>query len=480
MGHNFRPVEREQQYLMPVSLRDWLPADDLVWFVIDAVEQMDLTVLRARYRADGWGAPAYDPALMTTLLLYAYATGERSSRGIEARCRRDVAYRVICANAVPDHATIARFRAEHEVALAGLFGDVLRLCREAGLGKLGLVALDGTKIAASASGLANRGADALDAEIAAMLAEAAATDAAEDAELGPERRGDELPAALADPRSRLARLGEARRQLAEAEAERSAAFEAQLARRAEREASSGRRDGGRPPRADAARHSKGWAKRNTTDPDSRPMKGATGWVQGYNAQAVVAADGVVLASAVTQDVNEAAQLAPMLTAAADNAARAGLRGRIREALADGNYWSEANAALEVPGAPRLLIPPPEHRRTPGGRRAPGAERMRRRLARPSCAARYRRRAAIVEPVFGHTKEVLRVRRFQRRGLHACESEWAIVCTAHNLLKAWRHGRHGVTRSTRPTPSRPPHRPATGRHGHGGARCRSSTPADRPR
>ena len=194
MGYNFRPVERDQQFLLAPSLRDWLPDDDLAWVVLDAVEQLDLGAIRARYRTDGWGAPAYDPAMMVALLLYAYAQGERSSRKIETRCRRDIAYRVISANQLPDHATIARFRADHEAALGELFGGILRLCAAAGLGKLGLVALDGTKLAGATSLRANRSADALDAEIAAMLAEAAAADAAEDAAHGPKRHGDELPA----------------------------------------------------------------------------------------------------------------------------------------------------------------------------------------------------------------------------------------------------------------------------------------------
>lgn len=194
MGYNFRPVERDQQYLLPPSLRDWLPEDDLVWVVLDAVDEMDLGPIHARYRTDGWGAPAFDPAMMTALLLYAYATGERSSRRIEARCRRDIGYRVICANQVPDHATIARFRADHEAALGHLFGEVLRLCAAVGLGRLGLVALDGSKLAADASMEANRTAEALDAEIHSILVEAAAIDAAEDERYGPDRRGDELPA----------------------------------------------------------------------------------------------------------------------------------------------------------------------------------------------------------------------------------------------------------------------------------------------
>ena len=211
MAYNFRPVERDQQFLLPPSLRDWLPEDDLAWLVLDAVDQVDLAPVHARYRTDGWGAPAFDPAMMTALLLYAYAVGERSSRRIERLCRRDIAFRVITANQAPDHATIARFRADHEAALAGLFGDILRLCREAGLGSLGLVAIDGTKIEADAARTANRGADGLDAEIATILAEAAAADAADDAEDGDRDGG--LPAALASRAGRLERLAAARRQL---------------------------------------------------------------------------------------------------------------------------------------------------------------------------------------------------------------------------------------------------------------------------
>jgi len=272
VGYNFRPVERDQQYLMPVSVRDWLPADDLAWFVLDLVGDLDLDPIYARYRADGWGAPAFDPAMITALLLYAYATGERSSRQIETRCRRDVAYRVIAANQVPDHASIARFRADHEAAIKHLFDEVLRLCAAAGLGKLGLVALDGTKIAADAVLAANRTADALTAEIDRMLAEAAAA-------YGADRRGDELPAELADPRSRLARLQAARRQLAAADAARQAEYEEQLARRAELEAATGRKLRGRKPKPPAPPPT---AKANSTDPESRIMVRFGSYLQGYN------------------------------------------------------------------------------------------------------------------------------------------------------------------------------------------------------
>jgi transposase len=454
VGYNFRSVERDQAYLLPPSLRDWLPPDELAWLVLDVVEQVDLDPIRTRYRADGWGAPAFDPALMTALLLYAYATGERSSRRIEALCRRDIAYRVICANQCPDHTTIARFRADHEVALAGLFGEILRLCRAAGLGALGLVAIDGTKLAADASDEHNRTADGLDAEIAAILAAHGATDAAEDAAFGPERRGDELPEGLADPRSRLVRLVEARRQLAAVEAAQQAAYAADLARAADPD----RRPGGRQAQPDAVRRQRS-ARRNTTDPDSRTLRGRTGWIVGYNGQVAVADDGLILAAELTQAANDLGQLVPLVERAEANVAAAGFRERIGLVLADSGYWSEANlAATERPGHPRLLIPPAGGKlRRPGSIRPflAGRARMRHRLAQPVMAARYRRRQAIVEPVFGQLKEVRGVRRFRRRGLAACTSEWQLLCATHNLLKLWRYGSrddpsHGPRSGRQPT------------------------------
>jgi transposase len=452
VGYNFRPVEREQAFLLPPSLRDWLPEDDLAWLVLDAVAEMDLRPIYARYRSDGWGATAFDPAMMTALLLYAYATGERSSRRIEARCQRDIGYRVITANQAPDHATIARFRVEHEAALAHLFGEVLRLCAAAGLTQVGLIAIDGTKLAADASEAANRTAAALDTEIAAILADAAATDAAEDEQFGPDRRGDELPAGLATRTSRLARLAEARRQLAEADAERERIVEVQLARQAAAKAAG--RPAGRLVKPDAA-HRQRWEQRNVTDPDSRLMKGGQGWVYGYNGQIAVAENGLIVAAALTQAAGDAHQLVPMIEAARANLRQLGSRGRIRTVLADTGYWSEANVAVvEAMAGPQLLIAPRgTTERRPGSTWpiGPGQLRMRRRLAQPGPKARYRRRGAIVEPVFGQTKDVRGMRRFRRRGLAACASEWQLICTTHNLLKLWRHGR-------RPAPPAPPPRP----------------------
>src|SRR3954452_7677647 len=215
MAQNFLACDREQELLLPRSLRDWLPEGHLAWFVIDAVAQLDLSEFYAGYRADGHGRAAHDPAMMVALLLYAYAIGERSSRRIERRCVEDVATRVICANQAPDHTTIARFRQRHEVPLAELFGEVLGLCAEAGLVRVGVLAVDGTKLAANAAVQATRDYEQVAREI---LEEADAVDAAEDERFG-EARGDELPAELQTAQGRRGWLREAKRRLDERRAE---------------------------------------------------------------------------------------------------------------------------------------------------------------------------------------------------------------------------------------------------------------------
>ena len=199
MAQNFIECDREQELLLPPSLRDWLADDHLAWFVADAVEEMDLQAFYGAYRHDGWGRAAFEPKMMVSLLLYAYAVGERSSRGIERRCREDIAFRVLAANQVPDHATIARFRARHEQALADTFEAVLALCAKAGLVSVGLVALDGSLIAGNASAGATRGYPQIRAEVERMLDEAAEVDAREDEELGDARGAMSFPVELCRP-----------------------------------------------------------------------------------------------------------------------------------------------------------------------------------------------------------------------------------------------------------------------------------------
>jgi transposase len=238
-GYNFIRPDRDQLFLMPPALQDWLPPDDLSYFILDAVDQFDLQPFHMIYRYDGVGQAAYQPHMMVALLLYAYCQGVRSSRQIERLCERDVAFRVVAGNLCPDHATVARFRQRHGEALKGLFTDILRLCKEAGLVKVGVVALDGTKMAADAALEANRTYESIRAEVETMLNEAESKDIEEDRLHGPEHRGDELPEALRDRRGRLERLKRCRERL-EREADAAAAEHARkLEERAAKEAATG-------------------------------------------------------------------------------------------------------------------------------------------------------------------------------------------------------------------------------------------------
>ncbi|MFI9826005.1 transposase [Streptomyces sp. NPDC052013] len=242
VGWNFLTCDRAQQYLMPPSVADWLPDDHLVWFVLDVVEQLDLAELYGSYRADGWGRAAHEPSMMLALLVYAYCQGERSSRQIERRCREDVAYRVITANSVPDHATIARFRARHEKAIASLLVQSLRLCQAAGLVKVGVVALDSTKVAAQASMNATRSRAQIEAEVATMLAEADAADAREAAD---QREDATLRGGRAQ---RLARLSRAKSFLEEQDRAAMEVYERRVAERAAKEKALGQKIRGRKPK----------------------------------------------------------------------------------------------------------------------------------------------------------------------------------------------------------------------------------------
>ena len=297
MAVNVRGVDREQLYLMPPSVTDWLPEDHLAWFVLDVVAELDLTAFYSEFRVDGRGGAVYDPAMMLGILVYAYATGERSSRRIERRLTEDVAYRVLAANQRPDHATLARFRRRHQAAIAALFGQVLGLCVKAGLVDTGVVAIDGTKMMADASFFANRTREQLAAEI---LAEAEAVDAAEDDEFG-DRRGDELPAEWAGGRGRRERI---RAALSELDRQTARDYETRMVERAAKEAATGRKTRGPKPSPETARRSKP-RRANTTDPHSRIIANASkGVIQGYNAQAAATSEHIVVAAEVTATTND--------------------------------------------------------------------------------------------------------------------------------------------------------------------------------
>jgi transposase len=432
MGHKFIAADRDQAFLMPPDVRDWVEPGHLAWFVVDAVRELDLAAFYGRYRQDGWGRPAYDPVVMVALVLYAYAKGVRSSREIERRCVEDVAFRVVAANLAPDHATIARFRAQHAEALAALFGQVLALCRRAGMVRAGVVAVDSTKVHANASGLANMTFEEL---ARLVLEEAAAVDAAEDERYG-DKRGDELPEDLADPKTRRARLREL---MGELEAERQAeqqAREAMLERRAEQERRTGHKPRGRPPVEQPKKSGQG-RRVNLTDPDSRSVKTPRGFIQGYNAHAVAAEGQIIVAADVTTGSGDQGRLGPLVDAARAELDAIGAASP-NVVLADAGYWKSAQIQQLMGDGVTVLVPPDAHSRTTpmAGKRGGLYGQMRRALRTPAGAELYRRRMTMIEPIFGHTKFNRRADRFQRRGLPAVRAEWRLIAATHNLLKLW--------------------------------------------
>jgi transposase len=439
MAQNFLSCDREQDFLMPPSVRDWLPDGHLAWYLLDVVERLDLGAFYGEYRADGSGRPAHDPAMMVALLLYAYCVGERSSRRIERRCVEDVAFRVIAANRAPDHTTISRFRQRHAERLAELFVQVLALCAKAGMVGVGTVAVDGTKLGANAGLSANRGYETIRAEVERILAEADAVDAAEDARFGA-ARGDELPAELADPVTRRERLERAKRELEAEQAARVAEHEAMLARRAERRERTGRNPPGRPPGDGPGPEPPADAKRNLTDPDSRIMHAGGALVQAYNAQAVVGAGRVIIAADVATSPNDSNQLLPMLRAARANLEAIGHDQKIKCVLADGGYWNHDDIA-SARQSTVVVIPtgdPHKKQRRRRPNQGPEADRINKILASAAGKRLYRRRAELVEPVFAHTKHTRAITRFSRRGHTAVRAEWRLIAATHNLLKLFRH------------------------------------------
>jgi transposase len=442
MAYNFRACDRDQAFLLPPDLRDWLPEGHLAWFVLDVVDQLNLGPFLKAYRADGHGRAAYAPRMLLAVLLYAYCTGIRSSRQIERRCQEDIAFRVLSGNTTPDHVTIARFRVRHEHALAGLLIQSLRLCEAAGMVRLGLVALDGTKIEANAAAAANRTHAHLQAQVAELLAQAAEADRADDQHHG--SRG-ELPRALAGRAERLARLQHAKAQLEAEAATRQQRYQQRVAELAAAARARGQRPRAhiRPRRRDEAPNPK--ATVNTTDPESRFVRGKGRTLQGYNAQAAVTCEQVVVAAELTQQANDLQQLAPMLAAIRTTLASAGIDARPQRLAADSGYWSIANVSA-IPGAPELLIPPARHGRHGKPRKdgQPSESKsdslraaMLARLGSEQGKACYVQRSRTIEPVFGQVKTVQGGGRFMRRSLAACQAEWKLLCGTHNLLKLWR-------------------------------------------
>ena len=448
----FRPYDPEQPFLLPPDLREWLPDDDLAFFIQDVVASLDLGDIYRDYDASRGGQPPFHPRMMTGLLLYAYCVGIASSRKIERATWHSVPFRVLTADQHPDHDTIAEFRKRHLGALSSLFLQILSMCRKAGLVKLGHVALDGTKVRANASKHKAMSYDhmekaeaELSAEVARLLAEAERVDAEEDAAFGKGRRGDELPEELRRRESRLRKIQEAKAAL-EAEAREKA--EEEKKEYEKKQANHEKRGGrGKPPKPPSeAVNPK--AQRNFTDPDSRIMKdGATkSFEQCYNAQAAVDSKAqVIVAAYVTQEANDKGELKPLVKAMCEN-----LEGeKPRRVSADSGYYSEANTKFldseEIDGyvaTGRLKhgerVDPAPRGRIPAG--LSPKERAARKLRTMKGRATYRMRKAIVEPVFGQTKAVRGFRQFLLRGLEKVSGEWSLICATHNLLKLHKSGR----------------------------------------
>jgi len=434
MPTTFRPCSPDQAFLFPPSPRDWLPDGHLAFFILDAVAALDLQAFYAPYEGDGRRNAPFDPQMMLRVLLYGYVTGTVSSRRIAQKLQEDVAYRVLAAGNFPAHRTIAEFRQRHLADFEALFVQVVQIAREAGVITLGTVAVDGSKVKANASkrkamsyGRMRDEEPRLRAQIAALLATAEATDAAEDATHGADISGDELPAELQRRETRLAAIVKAK-----------AAIEARQAakdREAGRTPDDGRKSRGPTPYKRDFGVPADTDQENFTDPDSRIMKMSGGFDQGYNGQVVVDADSqLIVATRLTNVAADQGTLVPLVDRVHEI-----LQTAPGTTLADAGFRDETTfVELERRKIPAyvslgregkaVVAPSPE---------AAATGRMAAALATEEGRARYRRRKAIVEPVFGWLKHVMGFRRFSVRGLTKVTGEWSLVCLAVNLKRSHR-------------------------------------------
>ena len=432
MGKPYRPYLPDQEFLLPPSLRDWLPENHLSYFVSDVVDELDLSAMDAVYGEERRGQPPYDPLMMTKVLFYGYCVGVFSSRRIQKRLVEDIAFRVLAAGNQPDFRTISDFRKIHLETLKSLFEEVLKIALEAGAMKVGRVALDGTKVKANASkhkamsyGRMGEKEKQIREEIQQLLAQAEAADREEDERYGKEKSGEDLPEELARRRTRLKKIRMAKR-----------ALEQRAREKAQEEGKPV--EGSKPEEKD---------QYNFTDPESRIMKGGDGFVQGYNAQAAVEPTMLlIVGQGVTAATNDKKQVEPMVEAMEQQSGQ-----RPEEILADNGYCSENNLEyLESADQPERKIEGfiatgkqkhGEHRQPcPRGPLPQGAtrvDRMRRKLKTKAGAAVYALRKTIVEPVFGQIKQARGFRQFLLRGLAKVQGEWALVCLTHNILRMYR-------------------------------------------
>ncbi len=439
MGTTYRPYQPDQPFLLPPSLRDWLPDGHLAYFISDTIDEMDLSALYERYEGDGRRAQPYHPTMLVKVLIYAYATGVFSSRKIARRVLEDVALRVLAAGNEPDFRTINRFRQQNLQAFGVLFVQVVKLAKRMGLLKLGTVALDGTKVKANASKhkamsyeRMQKAEQELEAEIQELIEKAQQADAAEDEVYGADNSGEEIPAELQRRETRLEKIREAKQAL---EAEQ-----------AEKDRAKGRREGDNKvasevrPQGGRSKYKREFgvpeptAQRNFTDPESRIMKTQQGFEQCYNAQAVVEEGSqLIIAQQVGNNAADNRYLIEMLDQVKQNTGR-----KPQRALADSGYKGEENfEGLEKRKIQGVIALGREnehggHAKAKGGGEA--AERMAKRLRSKRGQQHYRRRKALVEPAFGWVKRVLGFREFSLRGQSKVQGEWSLVTLALNLRR----------------------------------------------
>jgi transposase/Ni/Co efflux regulator RcnB len=449
MGQIYKECDRDQMFLLPPSMKEWLPEGHLAYFILDVVEQMDLTEIERHYEKneDGtWkaasGQPPFDPRMMTTLIVYGYAVGVVSSGKIERGCEEDLAFRIIAANQRPNHDTICEFRRVHLKALENLFVQVLMVCAEAGLVKLGHVAIDGTKVRANASKhkamsyerMTEKEAE-LRKEVAALLAKAQAVDAEEDARYGKNKRGEDLPTELRRKETRLNRILKAKA-VVEERAKTKAIAKGDLTAEGQVVEKPGKKP------AVAPGTPQGKDQYNFTDPESRIMKNSDkAFVQAYNCQAAVDAEHqIIVAQEVTQQTNDKEQALPM-----NALVKANLGESPKQESLDAGYFSEENVTgLENSGVDVYCSPD----RLKHGEHPPAArgripdnitteDRMRRKLRTDRGRDLYSLRKETVEPTFGQIKNK-GLRQFLLRGMKKVKGEWSLWCTGHNLTKLWRN------------------------------------------
>lgn len=442
MAKVYRPYFPEQDYLLPPSPREWLPENHLAYFVSDLIDQLDLSAIEQHYEREERGYPPYHPRMMTKVLVYGYCVGVFSSRKLEKRLIEDIGFRVLAAGNEPDFRTISEFRRIHLKALEGLFEQVLRMALKLGAMRLGRVAIDGTKMKANASkhkAMSYRRMleeeQRLRDEARRLLSEAEQADKDEDKRYGRTSRGDELPAELARREERLKRIAAAKLELeqrARAQADDKHKPEGKGKNRPGSSTGGGAADGKPKPNA----------QHNFTDPDSRIMKGPDGFVQAYNAQiAVEPALQLIVGQAVTQQANDKQQLMPMIDKVKQQSGQ-----RVDEVLADSGYCSEENLRAATNKKVDLYVATGKQKHnqkpqpSPRGRIAQSAtlvDRMKRKLTTRTGRAIYAGRKTIVEPVFGQIKQAQGFRQFLLRGVEKVQSEWALVCASHNMLKLYR-------------------------------------------